>query len=79
MSSQQPPLSQQLWDGCSKRGCWWGTHSLLYLYSSQKKIGFGVPIVAQQIRTRHIVHNNMGSVPGLTHWVKDLALPQAAE
>ena len=34
--------------------------------------------MAQQVRVQHGVHEDMGSIPGLSQWVKDLALPQAA-
>ena len=36
----------------------------------------GVPIVAQQVTNPTSVHEDVGSIPGLTQWVKDLALPQ---
>ena len=35
------------------------------------------PLWLSGFRTRHSVHENMGSIRGLTQWVKDLALPQA--
>ena len=34
-----------------------------------------VPIVSQQIKNPTHIHKDMGSIPGLAHWVKDLALP----
>ena len=37
----------------------------------------GVAIVAQQVKNSSSIHEDVGSIPGLTQWVKDLALPQA--
>ena len=35
----------------------------------------GVPIVAQQVKNMSIIHEDMGSIPVLAQWIKDLALP----
>ena len=37
----------------------------------------GVPIVAQQVKDPTRVHQDVGLIPGLAQWVKDLVLPQA--
>ena len=34
----------------------------------------GVPIVAQQLKNLTSIHKDVGLIPGLTLWVKDLAL-----
>ena len=39
----------------------------------QKLVVLGVPIVAQQLTNPTSIHENMGSIPGLTLWVKDPA------
>ena len=38
----------------------------------------GVPVVAKQVINPTSIHEDEGSVPGLTQCVKDLALPQAS-
>ena len=35
----------------------------------------GVPIVAQQVKNLTSIHQDAGLIPGLTQWIKDLALP----
>ena len=43
-----------------------------------KKRTDGVSVVAQQVKNTASIHENASLIPGLTQWVKDLALPQAA-
>ena len=42
-----------------------------------KHLTFGVPVVAQQVKNLTRVCEVVGSIPGLTQWVRDLALLQA--
>ena len=37
----------------------------------------GVPTVAQWVKNPNSLHEDVGSIPGLGQWVKDLALIQA--
>ena len=47
----------------------------LILYPAVKKFDFGVPVVAQQVKTLTSIHENAGSISCLVPWVKDLVLP----
>ena len=38
----------------------------------------GVPVADQGVKNLTSLHKDPGSITGLTQWVKDLALPQAA-
>ena len=40
---------------------------------------FGVPMGLSRLRTQHSLHEVVSSIPDLAQWVKDLALPKAAE
>ena len=35
----------------------------------------GVSVVAQELTNQTSIHGDVGSIPSLTQWVKDLALP----
>ena len=39
----------------------------------KKKKKRGVPILAQQVKNPTSIHEDVGLIPGLTQWVKDLA------
>ena len=41
----------------------------------EKKDAMGVPVMAQWLTNPSRNHEVVGSIPGLTHWVKDPALP----
>ena len=42
----------------------------------KKEVSSGVPTVAQQVTNPTNIHQEVGSIPGLTQRVKDLALPE---
>ena len=42
-----------------------------------RNVFMGVPIVAQQNKNLTSIHEDAGSIPGLTQWVKDPALSRA--
>ena len=42
------------------------------------RVSAGVPVVAQQVKNPTSIHEDMGSIPVLTQWVKDSPLPQVA-
>ena len=44
--------------------------------STQYFVVTGVPIVTQQVMNLTSSHKDVGWIPGLTQWVKDLALPK---
>ena len=41
---------------------------------SYEMASFGVPVVAQQLMNLTSVHKDVGLIPGLAQWVKDLVL-----
>ena len=45
---------------------------------SLKCTACGIPIVAQWVKNLS-GHEDVGSIPSLTQWIKDPALPQAVE
>ena len=42
---------------------------------TQRPAVCGVSFIAQQVKNLPIIHEDVGSFPGLTRWVKDLVLP----
>ena len=43
-----------------------------------KNLNLGVPVVAQWVKNTTNIHEDAGSIPGFTQWVKDPTLTQAA-
>lgn len=43
-----------------------------------KKEHLGVTTLAQQVKNKHSVREDGGSIPGLAQWFKDASLPQPA-
>ena len=41
-----------------------------------KSFTWGVPIIAQQVKNLTSIYEDVGSIPGLTKWVKDPVLLQ---
>ena len=46
----------------------------IYSFFLIQKLLSGVPVVAQQIKNLTSVHEDVGLIPGLAQWVKDLCL-----
>ena len=57
------------------RGFYWCPTHLQLAESKLKRGNWGVPIVAQWVKSLISIHEDAGSLSGLAQWVKALALP----
>ena len=57
---------------------WLGNKNLgqVFVY---KKPTFGVPVMAQQVKTLTSIHEDADLIPGLAHWVKDTACSYSSD
>ena len=54
---------------------WCNQESDKKVVSSLVRRDTGVPTVAEQVKNGTSILEDLGSIPGLAQWVKDLALP----
>ena len=55
-------------EGADAQAPWFGKYI-------RKFFPAGVPIMARQVKNPASIHEDVGSIPGLAQWVKDLVLP----
>ena len=61
-------------EGNSRKAFFWCS-SVYYEQLQSRAVCQGVPVVAQWKQICYIIHEDAGSIPGLTQCVKDLVLP----
>ena len=44
-------------------------------HKTRQILKLGVPVVAQEVTNPTSIHEDVGSIPGISQWGKDLALP----
>ena len=53
-------------------------HTPIHIFKHFRRFHLEVPVVAEQVKKPTGIHEDVGLIPGLDQWVKDLALLQAA-